>query len=122
MAAETPLVDAEPLPKPSLQSVPIDGVGDCALGNDYVKSGDPECIRLEQYGKTRTSEGSSPGEQRSYVSGAEPLPTAISLALVQTLKRARPLARRARRIARPPRVRMRTRNPWVRFLRIVEGW
>jgi hypothetical protein len=31
------------------------------------------------------------------------------------------LARRARRIARPPRVRMRTRNPWVRFLRTVEG-
>jgi len=31
------------------------------------------------------------------------------------------LARRARRIARPPRVRMRTRNPWVRFLRITEG-
>jgi hypothetical protein len=31
------------------------------------------------------------------------------------------LARRARSTARPPRVRMRTRNPWVRFLRMTEG-
>jgi hypothetical protein len=121
LAAETPLVDTEPLPKPSLQSVAIDGAGNCALGNDYAESGNPESIRPEQHGKTWTSDGPSSGKQRSNVSGPEPLPTAKSLALVQTLRRARPLARRARRIARPPRVRMRTRNPWVRFLRTVEG-
>lgn len=40
----------------------------------------------------------------------------------QTESRARPRARRARITARPPRVRMRTRKPWVRFLRTTEGW
>lgn len=39
----------------------------------------------------------------------------------QTPRRWRPLARRARITARPPRVRMRTRNPWVRLRRTTEG-
>jgi hypothetical protein len=40
---------------------------------------------------------------------------------VQTLNRARPLARRARMTARPLRVRMRTRNPCVRLRRVTDG-
>ena len=40
----------------------------------------------------------------------------------QTPRRARPLARRARTTARPPRVFMRTRNPCVRLRRVVDGW
>jgi len=36
--------------------------------------------------------------------------------------RARPFARRARITARPPRLRIRTRNPWVRLRRTTEGW
>ena len=40
---------------------------------------------------------------------------------VQALSRARPLARRARMTARPPRVRIRTRNPWVRLRRVFDG-
>jgi len=39
-----------------------------------------------------------------------------------TASLARPLARRARITARPPRVFMRTKNPWVRFLFVTEGW
>jgi len=39
-----------------------------------------------------------------------------------TASLARPLARRARITARPPRVFMRTKNPCVRFLLITEGW
>ena len=39
----------------------------------------------------------------------------------QTLSRARPFARRARMTARPPRVFMRTRKPWVRWRRVFEG-
>lgn len=58
-------------------------------------------------------------EQTGNLGRAKPLPALISLS--QTPKRARPLARRARSTARPPRVRMRTRNPWVRFLRMTEG-
>jgi len=40
----------------------------------------------------------------------------------QTDKRLRPLARRALITALPPRVFMRTRNPWVRARRVFEGW
>jgi hypothetical protein len=116
------LMNPEPFPKLPLQSIAIDSARDCALGNDYIESGDPEFVRLDQHGEARASENSSPGNQCGNVSSPEPLPVAISLAVAQTLRRARPLARRARRIARPPRVRMRTRNPWVRFLRITEGW
>ena len=41
---------------------------------------------------------------------------------VYTASRLRPLARRALMTARPPRVFMRTRKPWVRARRILEGW
>ena len=39
-----------------------------------------------------------------------------------TLSLVRPFARRARIIALPPRVFMRIRNPWVRFLLMTDGW
>ena len=39
----------------------------------------------------------------------------------QTPNRERPLARLARNTARPPRVRMRTRKPWVRLRRVTDG-
>lgn len=40
---------------------------------------------------------------------------------LHTAKRARPLARRARKTARPPRVFRRARNPWVRWRRVLDG-
>ena len=40
----------------------------------------------------------------------------------QALSRARPLARRALITARPPRVLIRARNPWVRFRFRLLGW
>ena len=40
----------------------------------------------------------------------------------QALRRARPLARRALMTARPPRVRIRARNPWVRLRLTSLGW
>jgi hypothetical protein len=39
----------------------------------------------------------------------------------QTASRARPLARRARSTALPPRLFMRTRNPCVRLRRVFDG-
>jgi hypothetical protein len=42
--------------------------------------------------------------------------------MLYTARRARPLARRALITALPPLVFMRTRNPWVRFLLVTEGW
>ena len=43
-------------------------------------------------------------------------------ASAQADRRARPLARRAERIARPARVRMRSRKPWVFARRRLFGW
>jgi hypothetical protein len=40
----------------------------------------------------------------------------------QAERRARPLARRAERTARPARVRIRSRNPWVFARRRLFGW
>jgi hypothetical protein len=40
----------------------------------------------------------------------------------QTARRLRPLARRALITARPPRLFMRTRKPWVRARRTLEAW
>ncbi|MEK0432307.1 MAG: hypothetical protein RL700_514, partial [Pseudomonadota bacterium] len=40
----------------------------------------------------------------------------------QTANRLRPLARLALITARPPRVFMRTKKPWVRARRVLEGW
>jgi hypothetical protein len=40
---------------------------------------------------------------------------------LQTARRARPFARRALITARPPRVFMRSRKPWVRARRVFEG-
>jgi hypothetical protein len=37
-------------------------------------------------------------------------------------RRRRPLARRLRSTARPPRVPLRTRKPWRRARRVLEGW
>src|SRR3546814_153534 len=39
-----------------------------------------------------------------------------------TARRLRPLARRAFSTARPPRVFLRTRKPWVRLRRVTGGW
>src|SRR5258708_7006645 len=53
--------------------------------------------------------------------GPEPLRAGVAPALAHTLKGARPFARRARSTARAQRMRMGTRNPWVRYLRMTEG-
>jgi hypothetical protein len=36
--------------------------------------------------------------------------------------RRRPRARRLRKTVRPPRVRLRTRKPWRRARRVLDGW
>ena len=53
---------------------------------------------------------------------ADPAGAADSGNIDQTARRLRPLARRALITARPPRVFMRTRKPWVRARRVLEGW
>lgn len=112
---------AKQLPQHALHPVAIDRAGKDALGDDEAKPRDAERVDSGEDTEARTLERSPAGEQRGDVGGSEPQPSTISPADSQTLNRARPLARRARITARPPRVRMRTRNPWVRFLRRTEG-
>jgi len=102
-----------------LRPVAVYGTRKYTLGNNETEPGNTQRICHEKYVEPGALDGSPSGKQPGNVGRAKPLPTAVTL--VQTLKRARPLARRARSTARPPRVRMRTRKPWVRFLRITEG-
>jgi len=120
-APQACLLMAKQLPQHALHAVAIDRAGEDALGDDEAEPRDAECVDSGEDTEARTLERSPAGEQRGDVGGAEPQPSTVSAADSQTLNRARPLARRARITARPPRVRMRTRNPWVRFLRRTEG-
>jgi hypothetical protein len=61
-----------------------------------------------------------PSFSKAVVAG-EGLPTAIRTR-AHTESFLRPLRRRAEMTARPERVRMRTRNPWVRLRRRLLGW
>jgi hypothetical protein len=102
-----------------LRAVAVYGARKYPLGNNEPEPRNTQRICLEKYVEPGAFDRSPTGKQPGDVGRAKPLPTTVALA--QTLKRARPLARRARSTARPPRVRMRTRKPWVRFLRITEG-
>ena len=111
----------EPLPQRTFRAIAVDRARKDTFGNDKTEPGNTEGVRFEHHTEPGTFDGSPAGKQRGDISRAESLPATVALATAQTLKRARPLARRARSTARPPRVRMRTRNPWVRFLRMTEG-
>lgn len=67
---------------------------------------------------SRAARGNPPAGSVASPAGPPRLPSDAT----QTARRWRPLARRARITLRPPRVRMRTRKPWVRLRRTTEGW
>lgn len=112
----------EPLAQLPLQPVSVDRSWKNTLGNDKTDSGHAQRVGSEQDRETRAPDRPDSCQQRGNIGSMQTLPAGIAPALGQTLRRARPLARRARITARPPRVRMRTRKPWVRFLRTTEGW
>jgi hypothetical protein len=112
----------EPLAQPPLHPVAVNRPWKDALGNDKTEPGHAQHVRSERDRESCASDGPDSRQQRGDIGSAQALPAGIAPALGQTLRRARPLARRARITARPPRVRMRTRKPWVRFLRTTEGW
>jgi len=120
-ASQLRLMTTKPLTQHTLRAIAVHCARKDTLGNDKTQSTDADGVGLEHHAKTRLLDSSRSGQQRSDICRAKPLPATKALALAQTLKRARPLARRARSTARPPRVRMRTRNPCVRFLRTTEG-
>lgn len=65
--------------------------------------------------------------QQAFESGFLPQPAAgveteALVARGYNPRRRRPFARRLRNTFWPPRVRLRTRNPWVRARRVFDGW
>src|SRR4029077_12389278 len=120
-AAKARLMRPEQFPQPALHPVAIDRARKNALGNDQTEPRYAERMGPEGHAESGTSERRTAGEQRNDIGSPETQPSTVAPADAQTPSRARPFARRARITARPPRVRMRTRNPWVRFLRTTEG-
>jgi hypothetical protein len=118
-ASKSPLMGAKTFTQHPFHPVAVYGTRKYALGNNETEPRDTQRICLEEYVEPGALYGSPSCKQPGNVGCTKSLPATVTLA--QTLKRARPLARRARSTARPPRVRIRTRKPWVRFLRITEG-
>jgi len=71
---------------------------------------DPAFVSEDGCKRMRTVKTVRPGKRVDLLAAAN-----------QTPRRVRPLARRARTTARPPRVFMRTRNPCVRLRLVVDG-
>jgi hypothetical protein len=63
-----------------------------------------------------------PWRKTRHVAGVDRSPPACLPESAQAERRVRPLARRAERIARPARVRIRSRKPWVFERRRLFGW
>lgn len=121
-AAQLFPVIAKPLAHDALQPVAIDCPAQVPARNDQSQPGRAERIGSELDGEAAAPDAAARGEQRFDVPSAQPLPLRVAPLAAQTPSLARPLARRARITARPPRVRIRTRKPCVRFLRTTEGW
>jgi hypothetical protein len=107
----------------SAEAVAIHRSGPCVPTGDYAQAR----AAIARYGMQSNAPdicgptaGEDGGNLRLAVQPKLPW-EAEPVARPQTARRARPRARRARMTARPPRVRMRTRKPWVRFLRTTEG-
>jgi len=121
--SEPLLMSAKPLPQHALCATSVDRAREDTLRNDDTQPGETDCVGLEHDAETGAFDRAR-SEQGNDIPVPEPLRAAKApaIARAQTPNRARPLARRARSTARPPRVRIRTRNPCVRFLRTTEGW
>jgi hypothetical protein len=83
-----------------------------------------QAVGPDEQGEMAARSGSAGCQRRRVLSALQQLRAARQRGGrpgLQTLSRARPFERRARITARPPRVRMRTRKPWVRLRRVTEG-
>ena len=79
-------------------------------------------VDLKVVARRRTLEREHRCKCMTSVEPTRPAKRVASGRVGQTPRRARPLARRERRTARPARVFMRTRKPCVRLRRVVDGW
>lgn len=122
----------EPLANQALGPVAIHRPAQESLRDNHRHSCDGQAIALDADRKPPGPTPVGAAKQDFDVAPAETLSAAKicrynrfdtrGRAWLQTPSRARPLARRARITARPPRVLMRTRKPWVLLRRTTEGW
>src|SRR5690349_17430431 len=114
----------EHLADEALCPVTIDRPWRNALGGDNADSGMGKAVGPHEYHEmaphARSALCQRLGELRPAREPRGARQAGVEL-LAQTLRRARPLERRARMTARPLRVRMRERNPCVRARRTLDG-
>ena len=110
-ASEARLLRAEQLAQHALHPIAVDRARKNAFRNDEPEPGNAKRVGAGEHAESGTLERASAREQRGDIRGPEAQPSTVTPARAQTPNRVRPLARRARITARPPRVRMRTRNP-----------
>ena len=120
--------DAKYFPYDTLHPVAIDGPGRHLFAGDDSKPRVSESIQPGKHGEIPARPDRA-GSQRCRELIRTPQPRRARKThprrpapAVQTASRARPFARRARSTPRPPRVRIRTRNPCVRLRFAIEGW
>lgn len=124
--AEFPLVAPEAFAHDPLDPVARHGgLGDLA-GDGQAQAGVSQIVGSGQHGEAAIAGfdwlGEDGGES---VSASQPGATREARGAGQGIqgdRRARPLARRAFRTRRPPRVAMRARKPWVRLRWMMLGW
>lgn len=107
-----------------LYPVTVDRPGSNLLADNYADSRPVQCVCPRKHAEMATDRDRLPGERSQELDPPQQTRRTWQCRRTrgaQTLNRARPLARRARSTLRPPRVRIRTRNPWVRLRRVFEG-
>jgi hypothetical protein len=116
------LLPAEHLADQATNARPIHRSRCVAFGDDQRDACHRQAVHSKVQPEISTSPTTALAQRKLHGCRAEPLPPTKSLVWLQTDRRARPLARRARMTARPPRERIRTRKPCVRLRRTTEGW
>jgi hypothetical protein len=113
---------AKRLARHALETISVDGA---TRGPGAGYDSDP---RLRQAVGSQVHPEMTPGTRRPgrdrflvVLAAQQPRAARQPAARGQTVNRARPFARRERTTRRPPRVRFRTRNPWVRLRRVFDG-
>ncbi len=110
------------MPQAPLHAVPYDGAADL-LGHDEPRPGRRGLFREGMNHEARPAGARTMTDRGpDVVRSVQPVGRRQHRALVQADRTARPLRRRSARMARPARVRIRVRKPWVRLRRRLLGW
>lgn len=120
------MLKAKSLPNAALDSITVRGTRSVLAGHQHAQPRGP-CL-TPAYVEREAIE-SAPGAFAQQALELRFLPQPAAGIQPEALfvrgynpRRRRPLARRLAITLRPPGVRLRTRNPWVRARRVLEGW